>query len=111
MKIQNNGNWGCSSFNTGPKAFWKGFMTARAAVSVHTQSLIPNSILTIMKSKACRSSINFGNEMTVEECEKICKDLENWVFSTHCAHGRPTVYPLMKLPPYISELPSINFSL
>ncbi|CAG9327517.1 unnamed protein product [Blepharisma stoltei] len=94
-----------------PKLFGKVLGQPELLLSAHTQSLIPNPILTIMKSKACRSSIKFGDEITVEECEKICKDLENCALPTQCAHGRPTVYPLMELPPYISELPPINFSL
>lgn len=57
----------------------------------------PRGILDMLNSRACRSAIMFNDELTVEECEILIKRLAQCVFPFQCAHGRPSMIPLVQL--------------
>ena len=65
---------------------------------VHNNSIIPEPILETIKSKACRSAVKFGDELSFERCTQLCYQLQDCALKTQCAHGRPTFYPLIELP-------------
>lgn len=56
---------------------------------------IPNELLDLFKSKACREAIMFGDSLNREQCTKLVKQLSKCTFPFQCAHGRPSVVPLV----------------
>lgn len=59
---------------------------------------IPPPILDHFKSKACRNAIMFGDVLTMPECETLLTNLQTCDFPWQCAHGRPSMVPLISLP-------------
>lgn len=46
-------------------------------------------------SQACRSAIMFGQDLSDEECHTLIQSLAKCAFPFQCAHGRPSVAPLV----------------
>lgn len=59
----------------------------------------PRAVLRAIISKACRSAIMFGTELTHAECARVVQELAATKFPFQCAHGRPTIVPVLELPP------------
>ncbi|KAI1153533.1 hypothetical protein F4825DRAFT_414596 [Nemania diffusa] len=57
----------------------------------------PQGILDMMNSRACRSSIMFNDPLSREECANLLKRLADCAFPFQCAHGRPSMVPLVDL--------------
>ncbi|KAI8999804.1 hypothetical protein BC832DRAFT_594373 [Gaertneriomyces semiglobifer] len=57
----------------------------------------PKGILEILNSKACRTAIMFGDMLSKEECEQLISGLKSCKFPFQCAHGRPSMVPLLDL--------------
>ncbi|MCJ1389400.1 DNA mismatch repair protein [Xylographa bjoerkii] len=57
----------------------------------------PQGILDMLNSRACRSAIMFNDELTFGECERLTKRLAACFFPFQCAHGRPSMVPLVNL--------------
>ncbi|XXG97422.1 hypothetical protein Hte_003723 [Hypoxylon texense] len=57
----------------------------------------PNGILEMINSRACRSSIMFNDELSYEECADLLERLADCVLPFQCAHGRPSMVPLVDL--------------
>ena len=57
----------------------------------------PPGILNMLNSRACRSAIMFNDELTLEECEVLTRRLAQCSFPFQCAHGRPTMIPLVDI--------------
>lgn len=57
----------------------------------------PRGMLDMLNSRSCRSAIMFNDELTVEECEILIKRLALCAFPFQCAHGRPSMIPLVQL--------------
>ncbi|KAI1741111.1 hypothetical protein F4680DRAFT_81182 [Xylaria scruposa] len=57
----------------------------------------PEGILDMINSRACRSSIMFNDPLTQEECANLLKQLADCAFPFQCAHGRPSMAPLVDL--------------
>ncbi|EFJ41217.1 hypothetical protein VOLCADRAFT_119750 [Volvox carteri f. nagariensis] len=60
--------------------------------------LLPPAVLRVLRSKACRTAIMFGDHLTPEQCTMLVAQLRDTRLWTQCAHGRPTVVPLVDLP-------------
>ncbi|CAI5757223.1 unnamed protein product [Candida verbasci] len=58
---------------------------------------IPKIIIEVINSKACRSAIMFGDELSNQECEELLNELRNCQLPFICAHGRPSIVPLAKI--------------
>lgn len=58
---------------------------------------IPDMILEILKSKSCRSAVMFGDKLSIEECDRLFRQLRQTRIPFRCAHGRPSVAPLIEL--------------
>lgn len=58
---------------------------------------VPTVFREIFNSKACRSAIMFGNELSRVECTLLVKDLAKCKFPFQCAHGRPSVIPITEI--------------
>ncbi|KAI1769114.1 hypothetical protein GGR53DRAFT_227109 [Hypoxylon sp. FL1150] len=57
----------------------------------------PHGILEMINSRACRSSIMFNDQLSHEECVDLLERLADCVLPFQCAHGRPSMVPLIDL--------------
>ncbi|XP_076802170.1 uncharacterized protein LOC143446431 isoform X3 [Clavelina lepadiformis] len=72
---------------------------ARGPVGVTMSPILFN----ILCSKACHGAIKFGDPLTKEQCSKLLQDLGGCKLPFQCAHGRPSIYPMLELP---EEIPA-----
>ena len=57
----------------------------------------PQGILDLLNSRSCRSAIMFNDFLTLEECRALILRLSACKFPFQCAHGRPSMVPLVDL--------------
>ncbi|KAK3293575.1 uncharacterized protein B0H64DRAFT_404915 [Chaetomium fimeti] len=57
----------------------------------------PDGIMDLINSRACRSAIMFNDPLTVEQCSGLVHQLAACAFPFQCAHGRPSMVPLVHL--------------
>ena len=57
----------------------------------------PQGILDMLNSRSCRSAIMFNDELSVAECETLVRKLARCQFPFQCAHGRPSMVPLVEI--------------
>lgn len=57
----------------------------------------PQFIINMINSRACRSAIMFGDELTMQEMHQLIDDLSKCKLPFQCAHGRPSIVPLVNL--------------
>lgn len=60
-------------------------------------SSCPQGLLDLINSRACRSAIMFNDELSIRECEELLAKLSKCVFPFMCAHGRPSMVPLIDM--------------
>ncbi|KAJ8925945.1 hypothetical protein NQ315_009797 [Exocentrus adspersus] len=58
---------------------------------------IPKTLQNIINLEACRGAIKFGDKLGNEECKELLKKLSACNLPFQCAHGRPTLVPLLTL--------------
>lgn len=58
--------------------------------------LKPPSVRRIAASKACRTAVKFGDKLNILECINMVDKLSKTKLPFQCAHGRPSVVPLLK---------------
>lgn len=56
----------------------------------------PPVITRLLHSRACRSAIMFGDFLSVSQCRELVEDLRECKLPFQCAHGRPSVVPLVE---------------
>jgi DNA mismatch repair protein MLH3 len=66
----------------------------------------PKGILDMLNSRACRSSIMFNDLLSREECANLLKRLADCAFPFQCAHGRPSMVPLVDLGDNTGDTPN-----
>jgi DNA mismatch repair protein MLH3 len=59
--------------------------------------LLPPGVHRLLASKACRSAIMFGDPLSKEQSRDLVRKLASTNLFFECAHGRPTVIPLVDL--------------
>lgn len=57
----------------------------------------PPGLVDLINSRACRSAIMFNDELDIEQCKQLVHRLADCVFPFMCAHGRPSMVPLVSL--------------
>ncbi|KPM45582.1 hypothetical protein AK830_g906 [Neonectria ditissima] len=57
----------------------------------------PKGILEMLHSRACRSAIMFNDPLDSDECAQLISRLSRCAFPFQCAHGRPSIAPLVDL--------------
>lgn len=62
-----------------------------------TRKACPQGLLEMLNSRACRSAIMFNDELTREEAQTLIRRLGDCKFPFQCAHGRPSMIPLVDL--------------
>ena len=58
---------------------------------------LPAAVRKIIALKACHGAIRFGDELTVRECAALLRSLARCRLPFQCAHGRPSIVPLLTL--------------
>ena len=59
----------------------------------------PPVVLRLLASKACRSAIMFGDIISLTDCQTLLHELSRCELPFQCAHGRPTIAPVLRLHP------------
>ncbi|OJJ41207.1 hypothetical protein ASPWEDRAFT_34705 [Aspergillus wentii DTO 134E9] len=57
----------------------------------------PKGIVDLLNSRACRTAIMFNDVLTVDECQNLVTRLARCVFPFQCAHGRPSMVPILDM--------------
>jgi DNA mismatch repair protein MLH3 len=57
----------------------------------------PPGLVDMINSRACRSAIMFNDELSHDECRSLVNKLAGCVFPFMCAHGRPSMVPIVDL--------------
>jgi DNA mismatch repair ATPase MutL len=57
----------------------------------------PTAVSEILAYRACHSAVRFGDQLTHHECCRIILQLARCRVPFQCAHGRPTLHPIMVL--------------
>ena len=57
----------------------------------------PQGILDLINSRSCRSAVMFNDALSLEECRSLIRKLSACRFPFQCAHGRPSMIPLVDL--------------
>lgn len=60
-------------------------------------STCPRGLLDMLNSRACRSAIMFNDRLEMEECQMLVGRLGECRFPFQCAHGRPSMVPLVEV--------------
>ncbi|GAB1600264.1 hypothetical protein Ahia01_000304100 [Argonauta hians] len=58
---------------------------------------VPQIIHNVLCSQACHSAIKFGTVLTLKQCKELVKMLLDCKLPFQCAHGRPSMIPLLNL--------------
>lgn len=57
----------------------------------------PQGIVDLLNSRACRTAIMFNDTLNIEECQALVSRLARCAFPFQCAHGRPSMVPILDL--------------
>ncbi|KAL5425389.1 hypothetical protein PMIN04_002570 [Paraphaeosphaeria minitans] len=71
--------------------------SSNSAAWVRRISSCPDGLIELVNSRACRSAIMFNDELSMEECRELVRGLCKCVFPFMCAHGRPSMVPLVDI--------------
>ncbi|XP_033735862.1 uncharacterized protein LOC117324223 [Pecten maximus] len=58
---------------------------------------LPATLHKVLCSQACHGAIKFGDQLSVEECKELLVSLSLCDLPFQCAHGRPSIMPLLEL--------------
>jgi DNA mismatch repair protein MLH3 len=76
----------------------KGTSTSSASRSwVQQMNGCPQGIVDLLNSRACRTAIMFNDSLNLEECQALVSRLAHCAFPFQCAHGRPSMVPILDL--------------
>lgn len=65
--------------------------------SADERRLVPNAIIDTMATCACHNAVRFGENLERSECKTLIARLESCAMPFQCAHGRPSIVPLIVL--------------
>ncbi|KAK0388050.1 hypothetical protein NLU13_4294 [Sarocladium strictum] len=57
----------------------------------------PRGVLDLLHSRSCRSAIMFNDPLSMADCTRLIQRLSRCAFPFQCAHGRPSMAPLLDL--------------
>ncbi|WVF69283.1 hypothetical protein IAT40_004059 [Kwoniella sp. CBS 6097] len=63
----------------------------------HELRYMPREMLELANSKACRGAIMFQDRLSHDQCTRLVNQLSRTRFPFMCAHGRPSMIPLVAL--------------
>ncbi|XP_033103953.1 DNA mismatch repair protein Mlh3-like [Anneissia japonica] len=56
---------------------------------------LPQTIIKVLNSQACHGAIKFGDMLDMAECQKLVDELAKCALPFQCAHGRPSIVPIL----------------
>ena len=68
---------------------------AGAPIWVRRISNCPEGLIDLLNSRACRSAVMFNDQLNLQDCRSLVHKLRDCVFPFMCAHGRPSMVPLI----------------
>ncbi|KAK2748754.1 DNA mismatch repair protein [Myotisia sp. PD_48] len=77
---------------------------------LHYIGRCPKKMVDLINSRACRSAVMFNDPLSVDECSAIVSKLSTCVLPFQCAHGRPSMVPIINLGPEVLAHASIGES-
>ncbi|OAL67305.1 hypothetical protein A7C99_1168 [Trichophyton rubrum] len=57
----------------------------------------PKKMVDLIVSRSCRSAIMFNDVLSISECQSLVSRLAKCAFPFQCAHGRPSMVPIISL--------------
>ncbi|KAL3873908.1 hypothetical protein ACJMK2_036986 [Sinanodonta woodiana] len=66
---------------------------------------LPLTLHRVLSSQACHGAIKFGDPLTLDECQALIDSLCHCDLPFQCAHGRPSMMPLLKLQQLRTKIP------
>nr|XP_037274208.1 LOW QUALITY PROTEIN: DNA mismatch repair protein Mlh3-like [Rhipicephalus microplus] len=63
----------------------------------HSAITLPKFLMDVLSSQACHGAIKFGSFLEKSECNSILKALSKCSLPFQCAHGRPSLMPIVDL--------------
>jgi DNA mismatch repair protein MLH3 len=66
----------------------------------------PQGIIELINSRSCRSAIMFNDPLTRDQCTGLLERLVECAFPFQCAHGRPSMVPLVDLGGALGQIES-----
>ena len=60
-------------------------------------NMASTTIFKVLASYACHGAIKFGDKLSMETCRNIISELSKCNLPFQCAHGRPSIAPLLNL--------------
>ena len=73
------------------------FIQALGGLTCDASVVKPNFVKRVLASHACRYAVMFGDILSDIKCEEIIFELAKCDLSFVCAHGRPTITPLLDI--------------
>ncbi|XP_048456304.1 DNA mismatch repair protein Mlh3-like isoform X1 [Rhincodon typus] len=67
------------------------------------QGVLSRTVLKVLSSQACHGAVKFGDVLNVEECKSLMDSLAGCDLPFQCAHGRPSILPLVDLDHLVVE--------
>ena len=64
---------------------------------LHRIGSCPKPIIDMLNSRACRSAVMFNDVLSVDQCQRLLRELSECIFPFMCAHGRVSMVPLVEL--------------
>ncbi|PWY86262.1 DNA mismatch repair protein [Aspergillus heteromorphus CBS 117.55] len=69
----------------------------------------PRGIIDLLNSRACRTAIMFNDALGVDECQSLVGRVADCVFPFQCAHGRPSMIPILDMGGALDQDPSSEY--
>ncbi|GIY58484.1 DNA mismatch repair protein Mlh3 [Caerostris darwini] len=60
-------------------------------------SILPKTFSAVLNSQACRGAVKFGDPLNLSQCEDLLGALSKCKLPFQCAHGRPSIAPILDL--------------
>ncbi|GFT15613.1 DNA mismatch repair protein Mlh3 [Nephila pilipes] len=67
-------------------------------------SVLPKTLSAVLNSQACRGAVKFGDPLNLPQCVDLLAALSKCKLPFQCAHGRPSIAPILDL----SKIESLN---
>eukprot|EP00049_Salpingoeca_infusionum_P014553 m.274993 g.274993 ORF g.274993 m.274993 type:complete len:1069 (-) comp15692_c0_seq4:313-3519(-) len=64
---------------------------------------IPFCLQDVLNTRACHGAIRFGDPLDLETCQNLVRDLSSCRLPFQCAHGRPSMIPIVALSGLLGE--------
>ncbi|CAL1272605.1 unnamed protein product [Larinioides sclopetarius] len=62
-----------------------------------TSAVLPKTLNAVLNSQACRGAVKFGDPLDLSQCELLLDALSTCKLPFQCAHGRPSIAPILDL--------------